>query len=316
MFENDINTRDAFGETVLEMAREHDNVVFVGGDSIDSMRLVAMEKEFPDRTYNMGIAEQNTMGVASGLATTGMKVIVGGFAPFVTMRALEQFRTFIAYPNLDVLVAGGMGGLSAATEGVTHQGLEDYGIMRMIPNTVVAVPCDAVSTRAIVRALIEHKGPGYIRLGKNPFKKIYQEGEFKFEIGKANLMRDGSDVTIIACGAAVANAYMAAEALEKEGIHARLLDMASIKPIDKEAIISAARQTGLIVTVEDHQMNGGLGTAVAEVLVENSPVPMKRVGIRDTFTESGEHYALLDKYGIGVQDVIAAVKELLPKKEV
>lgn len=314
MFEKDENTRSVFGETVLELARENDKIVFVGGDSIDSMRLVQMEKEMPDRTFNMGIAEQDTMGVASGLSTTGLKVVVGGFAPFVTMRALEQFRTFIAYPNLNVMVAGGMGGMSAATEGVTHQGLEDYGIMRMIPHAAVAVPCDAVSTREIVKALVAYNGPSYIRLGKNPFKKVYQEGEFKFELGKANLMLEGSDATIIACGAVIPNAYLACEKLKKDGISVRLINMASIKPIDQDAILTAAKETGAIVTVEDHQINGGLGSAVAEVLVEAEPVPMKRVGIRDTFTESGEHYALLDKYGMSVSDIVSAVKETIARK--
>lgn len=314
MFGKDTNTRTAFGQIVLNYAREHEDVVFVGGDSIGSMGLTAMEKEMPERAINMGIAEQDTMGVAAGMAATGYKVVVGGFAPFVTMRAIEQFRTFIAYPNLDVMVAGGMGGMSASTEGVTHQGLEDYGIMRMIPNTVVAIPCDAESTGAIVQALLEHKGPSYVRLGKMPFKKVYNEGEFKFEIGKANLMRDGSDAAIIACGAVIPNALLAAEALDKEGIHVRVINMASIKPIDKQAIIDAANQTGAIVTVEDHQINGGLGSAVAEVLVENAPVPMKRLAIPDCFTQSGEHYALIDHYGMSVEDIIAAVRETIAKK--
>ncbi len=314
MFGKDLSTRVAFGQTVLEAARENEKIVFVGGDSIGSMGLVEMEKEMPQRTFNMGIAEQDTMGVASGLASTGLRVVVGGFAPFVTMRALEQFRTFIAYPHLNVLVAGGMGGMSASTEGVTHQGLEDYGIMRMIPGVAVAVPCDAVSTRAIVKALLAYDGPSYTRLGKMAFKKVYEEGEYKFELGKANLMREGTDATVIACGAVIPNAYTACEALEKEGIKVRLLDMASIKPIDKEAIIAAAKETGAIVTVEDHQINGGLGSAVAEVLSENAPAPLIRLGIQDVFTESGEHYALLDKYGMGVDDVVAAVKKIIAKK--
>ncbi len=314
MFESDKNTRAAFGEAVLEEARKNEKIVFVGGDSIGSMGLVPMEKEMPERCYNMGIAEQNTMGTAAGMATTGLKVVVGGFAPFVTMRALEQFRTFIAYPDLDVLVAGGMGGMSASTEGVTHQGLEDYGIMRMIPNAAVGVPCDSVSTKAIVKALLAYEGPAYIRLGKMPFKKIYNEGEYTFELGKADVMKDGTDVTVITCGATVANCLIAAGELEEEGTSVRVINMASIKPIDEEAIIAAAKETGAIVTVEDHQINGGLGSAVAEVLVENCPVPMKRLGVRDTFTESGEHFELIDKYGMSVADIKAAVKEILTRK--
>lgn len=314
MFEMDKNTRAAFGETVLELAREDERIVFVGGDSVGSMSLNAMQKEMPHRTFNMGIAEQDTMGVASGLASTGLKVVIGGFAPFVTMRALEQFRTFIAYPNLNVMVAGGMGGMSASTEGVTHQGLEDYGIMRMIPNTVVAVPCDAASTRAIVRALMAHEGPSYLRLGKMPFKKVYEEGEYQFAIGRSHLLLEGSDVTVIAAGAVLPNAYLACEKLRQEGIKARLIDMASIKPIDQEAILAAADETGAIVTVEDHQAIGGLGSAVAEVLSENLPVPLKRLGIPDVFTQSGEHYALIDYYGMSVDHIASAAREILPKK--
>ncbi len=308
------HTRVAFGEEVLEEARVNDKIVFVGGDSIGSMGLVQMEKEFPDRAINMGIAEQDTMGVASGLASCGFKVVVGGFAPFVTMRALEQFRTFICYPNLNVIVAGGMGGMSASTEGVTHQGLEDYGIMRMMPNAVVAIPCDNASTKAIMKELLKYDGPGYIRLGKMAFKKVYEEGEFEFKLGKANLMKEGTDATIFTCGATVPNCCIACDELKEEGINVRLVNMASIKPIDKDCIIAAAKETGAIITVEDHQINGGLGSAVAEVLVENCPVPMKRVAIPDTFTESGEHYELIDKYGMSVADIKAAVKETIARK--
>ena len=314
MFEMDKNTRAAFGETVLELARENEKIVFVGGDSVGSMSLSAMQKEMPHRTFNLGIAEQDTMGVASGLASTGLKVVVGGFAPFVTMRALEQFRTFIAYPNLNVMVAGGMGGMSASTEGVTHQGLEDYGIMRMIPNTVVAIPCDAASTRAIVRALMEYEGPSYLRLGKMPFKKVYEEGEYQFTIGSSNLLLEGNDVTVIAAGAVLPSAYLACEQLRREGVNARLIDMASIKPIDQEAILAAADETGAIVTVEDHQVIGGLGSAVAEVLSENLPVPLKRLGIPNVFTQSGEHYALIDYYGMSVENIVAAVRDTLKRK--
>ena len=306
------NTRAIFGEVLLEYARKDENIFFVGGDSTDSMKALEMQDEFPDRTLNMGIAEQNTMDVAAGLATLGKKVVVGGFAPFMTMRAIEQFRTFIAYPKLNVLVGGGMGGTSAATEGVSHQGLEDCGIMRMIPNTVVTAPCDCTSTRAVMKALMEHDGPAYIRLGKTPFKKVYDD--FTFEIGKANELKDGGDVTIIAAGAVVPNALQAAEELEKEGISVKVIDMCCIKPIDKEAIIAAAEKTGAIVSAEDHQINGGLGSAVAEVLAENKPVPMKRVGIPDMFTRSGEHYALLDRYGMSVQDIIIAAKEVISRK--
>lgn len=304
------NTRLAIGDEIFQLAKSDPNIFVISGDAATSMGLTQMEKEFPERCVNVGIAEQNAMAAACGLASTGLTVFVAGFAPFVTMRAVEQFRTFACYPNLNVKVFGGQGGLSAANEGVTHQGTEDYGIMSIFPNCTVAVPADCNSARAITRALAVSCGPAYIRGGKSSTYGIFGP-DYKFEIGRANRLLDGDDATIIACGASVYHALMAAEDLHKQGIFADVIEMPCIKPIDVSAIVDSASKTGAVVTVEDHQIHGGLGSAVAEVLSENCPTRLKRLGLRDTFGESGEHYALLDYYGIGVSDVVSAVKKLI-----
>ncbi len=306
-------TRDAFGAAVYELAKEDPAILGIGADTTSNLGMKQMAADMPDRVINMGIAEQNMMAVAAGLAASGYRVFGGSFAPFVAMRALEQFRTFIAYPHLNVVMAGGMGGLSAANEGVTHQCPEDISIMRSISGNVVVYPADTASTKAVVRALGKHEGPAYVRLGKFAFRKVFDE-DYKFEIGKANLLQDGKDVTLIACGAVIYRALQAADMLTEEGISARVLDMSCIKPLDEDAVIKAASETGCIVTVEDSTILGALGGAVAEVLAEKMPAPMCRVGIRDTFTESGDLDGLMDKYGIGVKDIVEAAKCVIRRK--
>ena len=307
------NTRIAIGDEIFQLAKANPNIFVIGGDAATSMGLTEMEKTFPERCVNVGIAEQNAMAAACGLASTGLTVFIAGFAPFVTMRAVEQFRTFACYPNLNVKVFGGQGGLSAANEGVTHQGTEDYGIMSIFPNCTVTVPADCNSARAITRVIANTYGPAYIRGGKGSVYGIFGPA-YKFEIGKANRLIDGEDVTVIACGASVYHALMAAEELKKEGIRADVIEMPCIKPIDAAAIVESASRTGAVVTVEDHQVHGGLGSAVAEVLSERCPTYLKRLGLQDTFGESGEHYVLLDYFGIGIQDIVRSAKELIEKK--
>ena len=307
-------TRKALGSVVYDMAKADDKIIAVSGDGVGSMGLVEMQAAMPDRVINTGIAEQNAMNICAGLASVGLKPIIAGFAPFMTMRAIEQFRTFICYPHLNVTIAGGMGGLSASTEGVTHQGLEDLGILRTIPGVVITAPADAASTRVILKKLLEHDGPAYIRTSKGPVYSVFDAETYQFEIGKANLLKDGTDVTIICNGPVVYRSLEAADALEAEGISVRVLEMPCIKPLDEEAVLKAARETGAIVTVEDHQIIGALGSAVAECLSENCPTYLKRLGIRDTFTESGDHYDLLDKYGMKSTDIAAAAKEVMAKK--
>ena len=306
-------TRDAFGAAVYDLAKEDPTILGIGADTTSNLGMKQMAADMPDRVINIGIAEQNMMAVASGLAASGFRVFGGSFAPFVCMRALEQFRTFIAYPHLNVVMAGGMGGLSAANEGVTHQCPEDITIMRSIAGNVVVYPADTASTKAVVKALGKHEGPAYVRLGKFAFRKVFDEN-YRFEIGKANLLENGKDVTLIACGAVIYRALQAADALREQGISARVLDMSCIKPLDEEAVIRAAKETGCIVTIEDSTILGALGGAVAEVLAEQCPTPMKRVGIRDTFTESGDLDGLMDKYGLAVTDIADAAKSVIARK--
>ena len=307
------NTREAIGDTIHQLARENEKIFVIGGDSSTSMGLTGMEKEFPERTVNVGIAEQDAMGAACGLASMGLTVFIAGFAPFVTMRAVEQFRTFACYPNLDVKVFGGQGGLSAANEGVTHQGTEDYGIMSHFPNCTVVVPADCNSARVITRAIASHYGPAYIRGGKGSVYGIFGS-ESRFEIGKASTLTHGDDVTIITAGAALYNVLMAAELLKNEGVAANVIEMPCIKPIDAEAIVESAARTRAVVTVEDHQIIGGLGSMVSDVLCDRCPTVNKQLGLRDTFGQSAGHYELLDYYGIGVKDVVAAAKAAIAMK--
>ena len=306
-------TRDAFGAAVYDWAKEDPAIIGIGADTTNNLGMGEMAREFPDRVINIGIAEQNMMGAAAGLAATGFQVFAGSFAPFVSMRALEQFRTFIAYPHLNVKVAGGMGGLSAGNEGVTHQSTEDMAIMRTIPGNVVVCPADTAAVKAMIKALARYDGPAYIRLGKLPFLKVFDEN-YRFEIGKANLLEDGKDVTIICCGTTVSRSLQARDCLEEMGISARVLDMSCIKPLDEAAVLKAARETGGIVTVEESTIMGCLGSAVAEVLAEQCLVPLKRVGILDCFGESGDHDALMDQYGLSVPDIISAVQSVIARK--
>lgn len=309
------NTRTMFGDIVFEMAREDDKIIAMSGDSVASMGFGGMQEAMPNRVINAGIAEQNAMNVAAGMAAAGLKPVIGGFAPFMTMRACEQVRTFVCYPNLNVTIAGGMSGLSANIEGVTHQGLEDVGIFRTFPNMVIAAPADAAAARVITKALIRHEGPAYVRLYKGPVFQVYEnEDSYHFEIGKANLLKDGTDATIIVNGPVTYRALEVAETMGQAGVSVRVLEMPCIKPLDNEAVIQCAKETGCIVTLEDHQIIGGLGSAVAECLSENYPVVMKRLGVPDVFPESGNHYELMDKYGMSLEDIENAVKEVIAKK--
>ncbi len=305
-------TRDAFGAAVLDLAKEDDTIMAVGADTVYSLGMKEFEAQYPDRVYNVGIAEQNMMATCSGLAATGFRPYACTYAPFTTMRALEQFRTFCCYPNLNVQVAGGMGGLAAAEEGVTHQCAEDLAIMRSIPGTVVISPADYASTYAIVKALGNYEGQVYYRFGKLAFRKVFDEN-YKFELGKANLLEEGTDLTIICHGTMVARSLQAYDLLLEKGIKARVLEMPCIKPIDEDAILAAAKETGRILTVEEAVLHGSMGSAVAEVLSEKCPTLLKRMGINDCFAQSGKHELLLDEYGLSVQDIVDAAVELSNK---
>ncbi|NVL92390.1 MAG: transketolase family protein [Desulfobacterales bacterium] len=308
-----IPTRIAYGQALAELGEENDRVVVIDADISKITGTHFFARKFPERFFNVGIAEQNEMGIAAGMATTGKIVFASTYAVFASMRACEQVRTFIAHTRSNVKIAASHGGLTGTTDGVTHQGTEDMGIMRTIPDMTIIMPADAIATRKIVRELAEHQGPAYLRLTKIPMPIIYDE-ETDIQIGRAVQLRDGDDVTIIAIGDMVIRALEAADLLDNNGIRARVLDMHTLKPVDKGAVIKAAEQTGAIVTVEDHNILNGLGSAVAEVIVENRPVPMERIGLRDTFAESGEYEELLEKYGLNTRHITEAARKAMGRK--
>jgi transketolase len=312
MFEMDqISTRDAFGQALLEIATENPNVIGIGADTTKSMGMGPMAQKYPGRVLNIGIAEQNMMAVAAGAAATGLQVFAASYAPFTCLRACEQVRTFIAYPNLNVKIVGGLGGLSGNIEGVTHQGLEDIGVMRSIPNMKIVVPADAAATKVISREIAKVAGPVYLRLGRGPVPRVF-DANYQFQMGKANVLIDeGNDLTIICNGVAVARVLEARRILAQQGYKLRVVEMPCVKPLDTESVIKAAQATQAIVTVEEHNIIGGLGSAVAETLGENHPTKIKRIGIADVFTESAPHDELLDKYGLAVANIVKTVAGML-----
>ncbi len=308
------NTRKAFGETLRDLARKRDNLVVVSADTFKSMRVDLMKEEFPERCFEVGIAEQNMIMVAAGLAATGKTVFATSYSVFTSMRALEQLRTFVAYPNLNVKVVAGLGGFTAGIEGVTHVAMEDLGIVRCIPNMIIINAADAIATRKAIRAAADHFGPMYIRIGRDDSPLIFDE-DYQFSIGKANLLKDvGKEATILVTGFMVYQTLEAVEYLQKEGIGVRLIEIHTIKPIDTGAIVKAAKETGAIVTVEEHNCIGGLASAVAEVLVKNRPVPMEQVAVEDIFTESARPDELRERYGLTCEDIVKSVRKVIARR--
>jgi transketolase len=308
-----IATREAYGEALKDLGTANPNVVVLDADLSKSTKTSVFAKAHPERFFNMGIAEQNLIGTAAGLAAAGKIPFASTFAIFATGRAYEQIRNSIAYPKLNVKIAASHAGLTVGEDGASHQMLEDLALMRVLPNMTVIVPADAEETRQAVKAAAAMQGPVYMRLGRAGVPALFGS-DYIYEIGKAVQIAEGNDVTIIATGIMVGMALEAAQKLQNEGIKARVLNVHTIKPIDREAVILAAQETGAIVTAEEHNIIGGLGSAVAEVLVETHPVPMIRVGVRDTFGESGKPDALLEKYGLTAKDIEAAVKSVIARK--
>ena len=306
-------TRNAFGEALRQLGRDNDNIVVVDGDVANSTRTEYFGQEFPDRFFNVGIAESNLIGVASGLAAAGKEALAASFACFLLCNAYDQIRMSIAFPQLNVKLVGSHSGVSIGEDGPSQMGIEDIALATSFPNLTVLVPADEPSTRAATRAMFDIKGPVYLRTGRPKVPVVYPNG-VQLQIGRANQLRDGRHVTIIACGLMVAAALEAAHDLSQEGIEARVLDMHTVKPIDEEAIDLAARQTGAIVTAEEHLLDGGLGAAVARIVAERHPIPMTFVGLRDTYAESGTAQELLQKYGLMPADIVAAVKEVVARK--
>jgi len=304
-------TRHAYAETILELGETNPDVVVLDADVSKSIGTNKFAQKFPERSFNFGIAEQNMMAAAAGMATTGLIPFASTYAVFASMRALDQVRNSIHYPRLNVKIAASHSGI---TPGVTHQGQEDLSILRAIAYSTIIAPADGVSAKLAVRAAAEWTGPVYLSFTRDPVPLLY-DSEYPFKIGKAVTLRDGADATIIANRDMVVQALVAAEQLSKKGISVRVIDCHTLKPLDVEAVLQAARETGAIVTAENNVIYGGLGSAVAEVLVENHPTPMKRIGIRDIFTESAPYLDLLEKYGLSADHIAQAVEGVLKRKK-
>ena len=308
-----IATREAYGKALAELGEKYDFVV-LDADLAEATKTGIFKKAFPSRFFDCGIAEGNMMAVAAGIATTGKTVFASSFAMFAAGRAFEQVRNSIGYPHLNVKIGATHAGISVGEDGATHQCNEDIALMRSIPGMVVLNPADAVEAKAVVEAAINHNGPVYMRFGRLAVETIFDAETFKFEIGKAQTLAEGSDITIIATGLATSIAIDAVKLLEADGIKARLVNMASIKPIDKDAIVKAAEDTGCILTVEEHNVIGGLGSAVAEVVCETKPVPVVRHGVYDTFGKSGKATDLLVDFGFTAEAIAEKAKEALKLK--
>ena len=309
-----IATRDAYGQTLIELGNEREDIVVMDADLAAATKTGMFKKAHPDRFFNAGIAEGNMMSIAAGLASCGKTVFASSFAMFAAGRAFEQIRNSIAYPHLNVKIAASHAGISVGEDGATHQCCEDIAIMRAIPGMVIINPADAPEAKAAVRAAANYDGPVYLRLGRLAVP-VFNDEDVDFVIGKGQVMAEGTDATIIATGLEVAEAMIAAETLKAEGISVRVVNMATIKPIDKDIILQAAAETGAIVTAEEHNVIGGLGSAVAEVLCESGkPVPMFRVGVEDTFGRSGPALELLDYYGLTAPHIVEKVKAVLAMK--
>jgi len=302
--------RDAYGEALLELGASNPRVVVLGADTTGSLKSGVFAGRFPDRFFNVGIAEQNLMGMAAGFALAGKIPYAGTYAIFVPGKCVDQIRNNIAYPNLNVKIVCSHGGISVGPDGASHQQVEDIAIMRSIPKMSVIVPSDAVSTKVIVKAIADIGGPFYVRLTRPSTPIVYEDG-FDYRYGKATTIMDGSDVAIVACGIMVPEAVKAAVSLKAKGVAAAVVDLHTIKPIDAETIVKLAQKCGRVVTAEEHNVMGGMGSAVAEILGESRPTPMKRVGVMDTFGESGQTGELLRKYGLTSSNIEDAASLLM-----
>ena len=312
---NKIATREAYGKALVKLSELNKDVVVLDADLSKSTKTADFKAVAPERFINIGIAESNMMGVAAGLSTCGKIPFASTFAMFAAGRAFEQIRNSICYPKLNVKVCATHAGLTVGEDGATHQSIEDISLMRSIPNMTVINPADAVETEAAILAVAEYNGPCYVRLGRLPVSVINDAGSYKFEIGKGVTLSQGGDVTIVATGMMVELALEAKDILSKEGINARVINIHTIKPIDKDLLIKAAKETNAIVTAEEHSIIGGLGSAVAEIVTEEYPVPVLKVGIKDTFGESGKPDELLKAYGLTVEAIVEHSKKAISLKK-
>ena len=307
-----IATREAYGNALVELADKYDYVV-LDADLAEATKTVKFKKAYPERFFDCGIAEGNMISVAAGLAAAGKMAFASSFAMFAAGRAFEQVRNSVGYPHLNVKIGATHAGITVGEDGATHQCLEDIALMRTIPGMTVVNPCDAVEARAAVEAAMQTYGPFYLRFGRYACPVLCGE-DYKFELGRGVLMRDGKDATVVATGYMVHLALEAAETLESEGIHARVINIHTIKPLDKDIILKAARETGAIVTAEEHNIIGGLGSAVAETVCEGCPVPVLRVGVEDRFGKSGKVPPLLEEYGLTAENIASMVRAAVKMK--
>ena len=306
-----IATRQSYGEALVELGAEHDDFVVLDADLAAATQTGKFKAAYPDRFFDVGIAEGNLMGVSAGIATTGRVAFASTFAMFAAGRAFEQVRNSIGYPHLNVKIGATHAGISVGEDGATHQCNEDIALMRTIPGMTVVVPSDDVEARAVVRAAYELDGPVYMRFGRLAGPVFHDPASYEFELGKGIVEREGTDVTIVACGLMVAASLEAAEALAERGVSAEVVNIHTIKPLDEKTVIASARKTGRVVTVEEHSVIGGLGSAVCDALSESCPTPVHKVGVRDVFGESGPALDLLAKYGLDARGIQAEVEEFL-----
>ncbi len=307
------STRVEYGKALAQLGGENPDIVVLDADLSGSTQTSRFAKLYPDRFFNLGIAEQDLMGTAAGLAVGGKIPFASTFAIFATGRAWEQIRQTIAYGHLNVKIVASHGGLTVGEDGGSHQALEDLALMRVLPNMVVLVPADGPETRAMVRWAAAYEGPVYIRTSRLPFPVIF-EAEHRFELGRGNVLQDGTDVTLAGLGLMVHHCLRAARLLAREGISARVLNLSCLKPLDWELVVDSARQTGALVTAEEHQITGGLGSAVSEVLTDFFPVPLERLGLKDIFGQSGKPGDLLQHYGLTADDVVKAAHRAMQRK--
>ena len=308
-----IATRDAYGKALVEFADKYDYVV-LDADLAEATKTIYFKKAHPERFFDCGIAEGNMISVAAGLAAAGKMAFASSFAMFAAGRAFEQVRNSVGYPHLNVKIGATHAGITVGEDGATHQCLEDIALMRTIPGMTVVSPSDAVEARAAVEAAMQTYGPFYLRFGRAAVEVINDRPDYKFELGRAVTLREGKDATVIATGIMVSMALEAAKVLEAEGIDVRVINIHTIKPLDVDAVVKAAKETGAIVVAEEHNIIGGLGSAVAEVLVENCPVPMARVGVEDRFGKSGKVAPLLEEYGLTAKNIADKVRKLINNK--
>jgi transketolase len=304
-----IATRESYGNALVELGAEHDNLIVLDADLAAATKTGVFKKAYPDRHIDCGIAECNMMGIAAGLSTTGIVPFASTFAMFAAGRAFEQVRNSIGYPHLNVKIGATHAGISVGEDGATHQCNEDIALMRTIPGMVILNPADDVEAKACVKAAYEYNGPVYLRFGRLAVPVINDRPDYKFELGKGVVLREGKDVTIVATGLCVSSALEAAEKLAADGIDAKIINIHTIKPLDEELIVAAAKETGKVVTVEEHSVIGGLGSAVCDALAEKCPIPVKKIGVQDVFGESGPAAALLAKYKLDGEGVYEQVKE-------